>query len=113
MVLIQIFRIKTMVSITSKTEIETKTKHGKIMDKLIDMPLLEQVGFGVVFGQNKPMMLVFAVLLRRLWPWHHQRASKSQVVDDRPSLKGILTSDILRIDGLAVSCQGCPPLAKS
>ena len=46
------------------------------MDKLIDMPLLEQVGFGVVFGQNKPMMLVFAVLLRRLWPRHHQRASK-------------------------------------
>ena len=49
---------------TSKTEIETKTKHGRIMDKLIDMPLLEQVGFGVVFGQNKPMTLVFTVLLR-------------------------------------------------
>ena len=38
-----------MVSITSKTEIETKTRTWKIMHKISDMPLLEQIGFGVVF----------------------------------------------------------------
>ena len=72
------------------------------MDKIIDMPLLEQVGFIFDFGQNNPMMLVFAVLLRRLWPGHHQSASESQVVDDRPSSKGILTGEVLRIEA---SCQ--------
>ena len=30
------------------------------MDQIIDMPLLEQVVFGVVFSKNDPMMLVFA-----------------------------------------------------
>ena len=69
------------------------------MDKIIDMSLLEQVGFGVVFGQNNPMTLVFAVLLWRLWPRHHQRAFKITII---PPLKGILTGEVLRIDGLVV-----------
>ena len=37
---------------------------------------LSRLGLGLFLGQNKPMMLVFAILLHRLWPWHHPRASK-------------------------------------
>ena len=30
-----------------------KPEHGKIMHKIIDMPLLEQIGFGVVFRSEQ------------------------------------------------------------
>ena len=48
-VLIKIFESKPWFQLPQKRKLKPKPKHGIIMDKLIDMPLLEQVGFGVVF----------------------------------------------------------------